>query len=100
MFKQLLIVLLCFLPRGASAAERIVLVSVAPYVEIVEELTAKQVDVALIVPAGFSAHTYEPTPKQILKASKANLWFTIGEAFEERAIKALKAQNPEFVTVD
>ncbi len=72
----------------------------APYVGMVETLTDKQVKVELLVPAGFSAHTYEPTPKQILNAAKASIWFTLGELFEARALKALEAENPKLMIVD
>jgi zinc transport system substrate-binding protein len=91
-----------FLLFSAStyANERIALVSMAPYVEMVDELTNKEVRVELLVPAGFNAHTYEPTPKQILNAAKASIWFTIGELFEERAQKALKAENPKLAVID
>lgn len=53
-----------------------------------------------MVPAGASAHTFEPTPKQMLNASKADLWFCIGESFETRAIQSLKSHRPEMDIVD
>lgn len=82
------------------ALERVALVSMAPYVGIVQDLTDKQVQVELLVPAGFSAHTYEPTPKQIMNATKGAIWFTVGELFESRVEAALKADNPNLVVVD
>lgn len=83
-----------------TASEQLVLVTVAPYVKIVNELAGPAVQVQLLVPAGFSSHTYEPTPKQVLQASKAKIWFTIGELFEKRAIAALQSDNPTLTTVD
>ncbi|MCE5295205.1 MAG: zinc ABC transporter substrate-binding protein [Chlamydiales bacterium] len=76
------------------------LVSMAPYVQMVKDLTSDKVQVELLVPAGFSAHTYEPTPKQILNASSASIWFTVGEQFEARVQAALQSDNPKLVVVD
>jgi zinc transport system substrate-binding protein len=94
------LILLLLLPTLVFGGEKLALVSMAPYVEIVEELTSGQVQVDLLVPAGFSSHTYEPTPKQILNATKASIWFQLGELFEERVQKALQAENPKLVLVD
>jgi zinc transport system substrate-binding protein len=101
MIHYLLLFCLAIFPlHGQEPGDRLVLVSVAPYVTIVNDLTAGQVSVDLLVPSGFSTHTYEPTPKQILHGAKARLWFTIGELFEPRAIKALQAENPKLQVVD
>lgn len=88
------------MPVLGFGSERLVLVSMAPYALMVEDLTAKEVKVDLLVPAGFSAHTYEPTPKQILNATKASVWFIVGETFETRARQALEAENPKLRIVD
>lgn len=77
-----------------------ILVSIAPYKLFVEKIAGDTVTVNLMVPAGASAHTYEPTPKQMLAASKAAAWFCIGESFENRAVPALKAHHPEMAIID
>lgn len=78
----------------------VVLVSVAPHKFFVEKIAKDAVEVYLMVPAGASSHTYEPTPKQILTASKGKIWFRIGEPFEERAIQALTSHHPSLKIVD
>ncbi len=77
-----------------------VLVSVAPHKFFVEKIAKETVQVYLMVPAGASSHTYEPTPRQMLTASKGDLWFRIGEPFENRAIQALKSHHPKLEIVD
>lgn len=77
-----------------------VLVSVAPHQFFVEKIADDTVNVQLMVPAGASAHTYEPSPRQMLTASQADIWFRIGEQFENRAIQALKSHNPQLHVVD
>ena len=78
----------------------IVLVSVAPHKFFVEKIAKESVEVHLMVPAGASSHTYEPTPRQMVTAGQAKLWFRIGEPFENRALQALTSHHPDMVIVD
>lgn len=91
---------LCAATIHAVEASHHVLVSVAPHKFFVEKIAGDSVTIGLMVPAGASAHTYEPTPKQTMAASKADIWFCIGESFEARAAKALKHYHPEMELVD
>lgn len=77
-----------------------VLVSVAPYRYFVQHIAGESVDVDLLVPEATSAHTFEPTPKQMIAASQAEIWFRIGEPFETKALQALKSANPKMDVVD
>lgn len=77
-----------------------VLVSVAPYKYFVELIAGNAVVVDVMVPAGASSHTYEPTPKQMITAGKADIWFFIGEGFEDKAKEALKSHNSKMVFTD
>ncbi len=96
------LLLISFSITGAESKDQVptILVSVAPYKYFVEQIAGDTVNVHLMVPAGASAHTFEPTPKQMLKASSANLWFTIGESFEARAVKTLQSYNSNFAAID
>lgn len=83
-----------------SEAETYVLVSVAPHKFFVEKIAGDTLKVELMVPAGASSHTFEPTPKQMMKASNADMWFQIGESFEPRASQALLSHNPKLQLVN
>lgn len=85
---------------GAAPTIPRVLVSVAPHKFFVEKVAGESVVVDLMVPAGASSHTFEPTPKQMLNASHADIWFQIGEGFEPRASKALIGHHPEMQLID
>ena len=100
MYFHFLLFLVCFMPVFANCTQSVALVSMAPYVNMVEELTGGKVKVELLVPVGYSAHTYEPTPKQILNAAKASIWFTVEESFEARAKAALQSENSKLRIVD
>lgn len=91
---------------GAQEAPKVknqshyVLVSVAPYKFFVDKIAGDTVKVGVMVPAGASIHTYEPSPREILTASTADAWFFIGEAFEAKAMQALKTHHPDMALVD
>lgn len=89
-----------FLSLHADESKPYVLVSVAPHRFFVEKIAGDTIDVGLIVPAGASAHTFEPTPKQMILASQAQIWFRIGESFENKAIRALQSHNSNLQVVD
>jgi zinc transport system substrate-binding protein len=77
-----------------------VLVSVAPHKFFVEQIAGDSLTVDLMVPAGASSHTFEPSPKQMMAASQADIWFQLGEFFEARATQALKSYNSRMIFVD
>lgn len=77
-----------------------VLVSVAPHKFFVEKISGETLSIGLMVPAGASSHTYEPSPRQMIEAGKADLWFQIGEGFEERAGRSLQSHNPRLQLVN
>lgn len=86
--------------QNESDQRPIVMVSIAPYKFFVEAIAGNTVRPFLMVPPGASFHTYEPTPKQILEGSQAEIWFRIGESFEARALQALRSHHPNMQIVD
>lgn len=90
MFKYFIFLFCASYSVAFGQESNIVLVSVAPYRFLVEEIAGDTVKILLMVPPMASAHTYEPTPKEIMTASRADVWFVIGEPFEKRAVAALK----------
>lgn len=84
----------------ASSLSHHVLVSVAPYKAFVESIAGDTVKVGVMVPAGASVHSYEPSLKEMLAAGKADLWFLIGETFEIKASQAFKNHHPRMELVD
>lgn len=102
--RQHWLILLIFLCKpfflSSSEPPPIVLVSVAPHKFFVDKIAQETVQVKLMVPAGASSHTYEPTPKQMVAVGQAVIWFRIGEPFENRAMQALQSHHPEMEIVD
>ncbi len=87
---MLRILLLLIVGCSPLWAKTHVLVSVAPQKFLVEAIGGPQVEVEVIVPAGASPHTYEPSPKQAVGVSKGEIWFRLGEGFEEHLMPLLK----------
>lgn len=105
MLMRCIALFLFFLGNGAlfaqeSSGKPYVLVSVAPHKFFAEKIAGDTLIVELMVPAGASSHTFEPTPKQMLNASHADIWFQIGEGFEPRASRALMSHNSGMQLVD
>jgi zinc transport system substrate-binding protein len=77
-----------------------VLVTVAPHKYLVNRIAGDTVTVEVIVPPTANVHAFDPTPKQMMRAAKADLWFRIGESFEARLMPALKSHHPSMQIVD
>ncbi|GAB4230696.1 MAG: zinc ABC transporter substrate-binding protein [Chlamydiales bacterium] len=82
-------------PESHSADSRSwqALVSIAPHKYFVEKIAGDTVKVKVLLPPGANAHSYDPTPKQVISASQADLWFRIGESFENKTLAALQSHN-------
>lgn len=73
--------LVCFSSvAGATPIE--VLVTVPPQKDLVERIGGDAVAVTVMVPRGADPHSYEPKPSQMVAASHARLWFTVGMPME------------------
>ncbi len=90
----------CSFSKKDEGPSNIVLVSIAPYKYFVEQIAGNTVTVDLMVPTGASPHSYEPNSRAIIRASKADAWFRIGEGFEKRAMQAMKSHNPSMEITD
>lgn len=61
-------------------------VSIAPIKPLVEAIVADGFDVKVLVPAGASPETYEPTPKQFIELNNARMVFSTGLLDFEKAL--------------
>ena len=84
----------------AYTVEKSVLVSVAPYTDIVSTIAGNQVQVLLLVPQGVSFHSYDPSPKQLQEVLSCAVWFCIGDPFEKKGREVFGERNPKMSIVD
>jgi zinc transport system substrate-binding protein len=85
----------------AAAQRMIAIASIFPVADIVQQVGGERWDVLTLLPAGASAHTYEPTPEQVRQFAQASVFFQVGLGLEfwlEKLVRA--AKNPALVPVD
>lgn len=69
-------------------------VSIAPIKQIVTEIVGNDFDVEILVPAGASPETFEPTPKQFIALNNARLIFSTGLLdFENNLLSKLQDKS-------
>lgn len=85
-----------------SADELVVAVSVLPQAEFVEQIGGDKVRTVVMIPAGASVHTYEPTPNQLKDLSKAQIYVKAGSNldFELVWMDDLLSINPDMYVVN
>jgi zinc transport system substrate-binding protein len=86
----------CWMLDGRpAAAENIkAFVSIAPQQYFVQQIGKDRVDVSVLVPPGFNAHTYEPKPRQMADLAKATVFFAVGIEFEKAWMQKIAATHP------
>ncbi len=73
-----------------------------PQYDFAKQVGGDLVDVTLILPAGVEAHSYEPTPQDIVDIEQADLFIYTGEHMEpwaHKIIEGLDAKNVRVVDV-
>jgi zinc transport system substrate-binding protein len=68
-------------------------VSIPPLAYFVERIGGEHVEVDVLVGPGQSPHSYEPTPRQMAKLSRAQVYFAAGLPFEKTLIPKIKGSN-------
>jgi len=71
--------------QPAAGAIR-VFVSIPPQKYFVERVGGEYVTVSVLLRPGQSPHTYDPTPKQMVELSSAQVYFRIGVPFEKQVV--------------
>lgn len=79
-----------------------VIVTIIPQLEMVTSIGGEYVDVTVMVPAGESPHSFEPTPNQMINIAQAKAYFTVGSGveFELTHMETILEQNPDLVLFD
>lgn len=75
-------------------------VSILPQVEFVERIGGDRVEVEALVLPGQSPATYVPTSRQMVRLSRAQVYFRIGVPFEEALLPRIEAVCPNLKVVD
>jgi len=77
-----------------------VFVSILPQAYFLERIGGSHVDVEVLIGAGQSPHSYEPTPKQMAKLATARAYFSIGVPVEKGALRKIRQSQKQLVIVE
>ena len=69
-----------------TESERTMFVTIAPLTEIVGRITGGDFNIEVLVPAGASPETFEPTPRQFIALNSAKAVFSVGLLDFENAL--------------
>lgn len=87
--------------KSQDAAKGIsVFVSIPPQQDFVRRIGGDKVNVELLIKPGADPHTFEPTTKQMVRLSRAKLYFQIDMPFENRLLEKIRSMAPQLVIVD
>ena len=79
--------------------KKTIYVTITPMHSIIEEITAGDFDVEVIVPKGASPETFEPTPKQVTAFSNAEFIFSTGLIDFEQSLVGRISGSAELVNL-
>lgn len=86
---------------AAAAAEPMaVLVSVAPQQYLVDRVGGERLRTSVLVGPGRDPHAYEPSPRQMVEASRARVYFRVGVDFEDVWLERIRQASPGLRVVD
>lgn len=75
-------------------------VSIKPLQFLVEQVGGRRVEIAVVVAAGQSPETYEPTPRQISGLAESDVFFGVGMPLEpvwRRQLRQTGSDTPEWI---
>jgi len=95
----LLLIVLCsacsfFSQKPLPPSKPLVIVSAAPYIEIVKQIAGEKVFVQSIIPPDVDPHNFEPSPRDMGPLLHTALWIQVGEGFEPLLENRLKETTP------
>lgn len=95
---------LLLLATPTSADGRLaVAASLPPLATLAEEVGGPQVAVSVLIPAGRSPHSYEPSPGDVRRLAQADLLVLVGHPshlFEQRLVAARENDAPQLVLTE
>ena len=83
----------------SDSDKKTIFVTITPMQSIIEEITAGDFDIEVIVPKGASPETFEPTPKQVTSFSDAELIFSTGIIDFEQSLMERISGDAEVVNL-
>ena len=90
-------------PQKENSTKIKVLVTVLPEAGYVQAVGGNRVEVFVAVPPGADPHTFEPSVKDMVKFSEADIYVTLGKGLlplEDNLVSRLSSMNPRMKVVE
>ena len=84
---------------GSAWAAPSVFVTITPQKYFVDKISGGKATVSVMVEPGANPHAYEPKPRQMAALSKASVYFTIGDSFDQTWLERIVSANPGITVV-
>ena len=105
------LILLCALVAGCSmigsprenSTKMKILVTVLPEAGYIQAIGGDRVEVFVAVPPGADPHTFEPSARDMVKFSDADIYFTLGKGMlplEDNLVSRLSSMNPRMAVAE
>ncbi len=88
-----------FVAQQAKAAVE-VFVSIPPQKWLSDRIGGEHITTGVLIQKGQDPHTFEPTPRQVMALTHAQLYFTVGMEFEKQIIAKLRQSSMHLKIVD
>jgi len=88
-----------FVAQQAMAAVE-VFVSIPPQKWLSDRIGGEHITTGVLIQKGQDPHTFEPTPRQVMALTRAQLYFTVGMEFENQIVEKLRQSSMEQKIVD
>lgn len=95
-----LFIIVLSLPMLSQAKPLDIYVSIPPQKWLLEQLGGELVTTHVLVGKGQDPHTFEPTPRQVVSLSAAQVFFTMNMPFENVLLHKLVHNNTNLKTLD
>ena len=74
--------------------------AIVPQAEFLSEICGDKVNIITLIPAGASAESYEPSPREVAEFAEAELYFSMGVPAETNSILPHVPEDTEIVYLD
>jgi zinc transport system substrate-binding protein len=86
--------------HGGPSAAMEIFAGIPPLGYLVQRIGGSRVHVDVLLQPGQDPHTFEPTPRQVMRLGRARLLFMVGMPFESRLVEHMAAHRAGLSIVD
>ena len=85
--------------QQTDSGKPVVAVTIVPEETFVKKVCGDLVDTIVVVPPGYSPESYEPSPVEMAKFSRAEVYFTVGVPVESASVLSYASKDTEIVSL-